>query len=584
MSQTKNPELFFNFNDTQGIRKPMMFKDPVDIICATSIADVLPCLEKIQQFVEDGYYAAGYVTYEAAPAFDSEFRVNNGGNMPLLWFGIFNEPIREMLQDTGDFSIDEWTASETANDYQTNLEHIKKYIEQGDTYQVNYTIRLNSSFNGDTKAYYHQLAKAQSANYSAYIQTADHTILSASPELFFQKCKEKITTRPMKGTVKRGKTYEEDYEKATWLVQSEKDQAENVMIVDLLRNDLGSIARPGSVQVPELFSIEKYPTVYQMTSTVTATIEKNTSIADVFKALFPCGSITGAPKISTMKIIQELETSPRGAYCGAIGYVTPDNEAIFNVPIRTVTIDHQDDSATYGVGGGVTWDSTSDGEYDEILTKAALLKRKQPEFQLLESIGLVNGQYLVLENHMDRLEKSAQYFDFSIDLYAIRKKLVEIASNYTQGKWKVRLLVQKDGQFKYETKQISEKPIGQVSVTLANNPVSSDDIFLYHKTTNRTVYENARSSYPNYYDVLLWNEKHELTEFTGGNIVVKINGQLFTPPIECGLLGGTFRKKLVDSGKVKERIIHVEELKECESIFFVNSVREWVPVKVTFHP
>lgn len=581
MKPTINTELFFNFKDTNGDKKPMLFKDPIEIVCASTIDDVLPCLTKVQRLVDEGYYAAGYVAYEAAPAFDADFRVNNDGKTPLLWFGIFQEPTYEMMQSTGTFSISEWTASESDSDYQSSIEQIKHYIEQGDTYQVNYTIRLESSFTGNAKAYYQQLAQAQSANYSAFIQTADHTILSASPELFFQKVNDEITTRPMKGTIKRGKTYEDDSEKAAWLAQSKKDQAENVMIVDLLRNDLGSLAKPGSVRVPQLFSIEKYPTVYQMTSTVTGIIEKNTSITDVFKALFPCGSITGAPKISTMRIIQELETSARGVYCGAIGYISPKNEAIFNVPIRTVTIDHESGNATYGVGGGVTWDSTSHGEYDEILTKAALLKRKQPNFQLLESFGLADGNYTVLENHLERLNKSAHYFDYTIDIPAIRNQLMWYASTYSGGKWKIRLLVEKDGQYHCEAKQIFDNPKGKVACTLTNEPVSSDDTFLYHKTTNRSVYEKAKANHPDVYDVLLWNEKYEVTEFTGGNVVVQMNGQLFTPPVECGLLAGTFRKKLIDSGEVLERVIHLNELHASEHVWFVNSVREWIPVKIS---
>ncbi|MFZ3580416.1 aminodeoxychorismate synthase component I [Virgibacillus sp. DJP39] len=578
MKQPKNPELFFNFKDKHGSRNPLLFKNPIEIIQATSIEEVIPCLEKVQSLVKDGYYAAGYVAYEAAPAFEPEFQVNNEGEIPLLWFGIFVTPTKESLGNTTSFSIDEWIASESATNYQANIEQIKNYIELGNTYQVNYTIRMESTFNGDAKSYYHQLAQAQSADYSAFIQTENHTILSASPELFFHKSQNEVTTRPMKGTIKRGRTYEEDCRNATWLTNSKKDQAENVMIVDLLRNDLGTIAKPGSVKVPELFSLEKYPTVYQLTSTVTATIEDKTSITDVFKALFPCGSITGAPKISTMKIIKELENSPRGVYCGAIGYITPDEEAIFNVPIRTVTIHHNDGVANYGVGGGITWDSTSEGEYDEIITKAALLKRKQPQFQLLESIGLLDGTYLVMDHHLERLEKSALYFDFPVNINVIQKELDTIASTHVQGKWKVRLLVDYDGQFTCEAISISESSVEKLSVALADEAVSRADIFLYHKTTNRTVYENAKRNHPEVYDVLLWNEENQITEFTGGNVVVEIDGQLYTPPIECGLLAGTFRKKLIESSEILERTIQLSELNNLDQIWFVNSVREWVPV------
>ncbi|WP_430788097.1 aminodeoxychorismate synthase component I [Virgibacillus flavescens] len=580
MNHKMKPELFFNFKDSNGFRHPLKFSNPIDVICTWNLEDVLSSFEKVQKAVDAGYYAAGYVTYEAAPAFDSEFRVNSEGNMPLVWFGIFEEPVQEELQEENSFQIDEWTASEASEEYQSNIEQIKQYIEQGDTYQVNYTVRLSSSFSGDAKSYYNQLAKAQSADYSAFIQTDDHTILSASPELFFHKSSEKITTRPMKGTVKRGKTYEEDCEKAAWLAQSEKDKAENVMIVDLLRNDLGTIAQPGSVEVPELFTIEKYPTVYQMTSTVTAAVNENTSLTDLFHALFPCGSITGAPKISTMRIIQELESAARGVYCGTIGYITPNNEAIFNVPIRTVAIDHHDGTATYGVGGGVTWDSTSDGEYDEILTKAALLKRKQPSFLLLESLALIDGDYFILENHLKRIEKSARYFDFSFDQHAVRHALKKIASVHHLGKWKIRLLIDKKGKIDCEAISIKENPLGTVNIDIANTPVNSEDVFLYHKTTNRSVYEDAKAFFPDSYDVLLWNEKSEVTEFTGGNIVVKMEGHLFTPPVSCGLLAGTFREELLLTETVAERVIYLHELKNCEQIWFINSVRQWIKVSI----
>ena len=254
----------------------------------------------------------------------------------------------------------------------------------------------------------------------------------------------------MKGTVKRGASHEEDTANANWLYHSEKDRAENVMIVDLLRNDLGMIAESGTVTVDKLFEIEQYPTVHQMTSTISAQVSETTSLVDIFKALFPCGSITGAPKISTMKIIAELENEPREVYCGAIGYITPNKEAIFNVPIRTVLIDHHSGEAVYGVGGGITWDSTSEGEYHEILAKAKVLEESPVEFELLESLLLDNGKYFLLEEHLNRMENSARYFGFDYDVNKVNKTLNDFSSKNNTGMVKVRLLLSKSGELVIE--------------------------------------------------------------------------------------------------------------------------------------
>ena len=250
----------------------------------------------------------------------------------------------------------------------------------------------------------------------------------------------------MKGTIERGNSLIEDEANANWLYHSEKNRAENVMIVDLLRNDLGRIAKPSSVQVPKLFEIEQYPTVHQMTSTITAKISPDTRLVDIFKALFPCGSITGAPKISTMDIIADLEQTPREVYCGTIGYITPNREAIFNVPIRTVIIDQKTGIATYGVGGGITWDSTTEGEYQEILTKASLLKKKRPSFQLLESLLLKDGSYFLLKEHLTRLKKSSKYFKYIFDLEKVEASLLHFAKKHLHGELKIRLLLSQNGE------------------------------------------------------------------------------------------------------------------------------------------
>ncbi|WP_047981097.1 aminodeoxychorismate synthase component I [Ornithinibacillus contaminans] len=575
MTQKHNPFLHFDFRN-----KPITFTDPVAIIQADNLEQVLPAFDKVQEAINNGCYAAGYVSYEAAPAFNHSMKVAGEITMPLLWFGIYNTAVEEKLAVSEDAShTTDWQPKTTIQDYHNAIKQIKAYIRQGDTYQVNYTIRMQSQFTGNPVAFYNHLANSQAANYSAYLDIGDFRILSASPELFFHVKDGIITTKPMKGTVGRGRTADEDKKNADWLYQSEKNRAENVMIVDLLRNDLGMIARPGTVRVPELFSIEKYPTVYQMTSTVTAEIDAAKTIPDIFKALFPCGSITGAPKISTMNIINELETSPRNVYCGAIGYITPENEAIFNVPIRTVSIDSLG-KATYGVGGGITWDSDETEEYEEVLTKAKVLTNKQQDFKLLETIALSSGQYLVIENHMNRLERSASYFDFPFDRNSLTQQLTDISKQHPGGKWKVRVLLSKNGTLHVEVLHETSETLDGAKVALAKQPINSSSIFLYHKTTNRVLYENARKAFPDVFDVLLWNEKNELTEFTKGNVVVEIAGAFYTPPVACGLLAGTYRESLLEEGRITERVIKVEELPACSGIWFINSVKEWVEVKL----
>lgn len=564
------PLLVFDFAN-----KPLTFTNPIKVITAHTIEEVLPCFEQIQVAIENGYYVAGYLSYEGAPAFDSAYKVNVRSQLPLLWFGVFSEPQQQSVNSDGSYSLSDWIPSVSMDEYEDSIKTIKNAIENGDTYQTNYTIRLHSEFKGDDLAFYSNLKKAQSSKYCAYLNTGQHSILSASPELFFHLKDNEITTRPMKGTIKRGKSFSEDQENARWLYHSEKNRAENVMIVDLLRNDLGMVAVPGTVQVPELFNIEQYPTVHQMTSTITAKIDPSKKIVDIFRALFPCGSITGAPKISTMEIIADLESEPRDVYCGAIGYITPEQEAIFNVPIRTVVIDQKSSAATYGVGGGVTWDSTTAGEYEEILAKASLLKAENPEFLLLESLLLKDGEYFLLEEHLSRLEKSAKYFNIPFDLDEVRRKLTSLTD--VQGEYKVRLLLGENIEVEIQPITKFSEP---VKIALADQPIDKNDSFLYHKTTCREVYSKFQEKFPDVFDVLLWNQDGELTEFTNGNLVLEIDGKLWTSPISSGLLGGTFREKLVRCGEIHEKTLTIEDLKSSTKIWFINSVRKWMEVEL----
>lgn len=382
----------------------------------------------------------------------------------------------------------------------------------------------------------------------------------------------------MKGTAARGRWPAEDEESAARLAASEKERAENLMIVDLLRNDIGRVAEVGSVCVPELFRVERYPTLLQMTSSVAATLRGGAALEDIFAALFPCGSVTGAPKVSTMRLIASLEDSPRGVYCGAVGFVAPGGDAAFNVAIRTAVIDAEAGEVVYGVGGGVTWDSTAAGEYAEASAKAALLAEDVRDFELLETLRLEAGAYALLEEHLARLAESAAYFEFSPPAERARAALAEHAALHAGRARRVRLLVSAKGRVRVESEELKDEPAGVRPVALALAPVSRGDRFLCHKTTRRGLYEERRAAFPEAFDVLLWNGEGELTEFTNGNLVLEIDGVCWTPPRECGLLAGTFRASLLSRGLIAERVLRREDLARASRCWLVNSVRGWVEV------
>lgn len=392
-NQHTQAQLFFNFADKYGNTRPLLFEKPVHIIEALHIEEVIPAFQAVQAAVADGFYAAGFLAYEAAPAFQSTLQTKTGANTPLLWFGIYEKPLEQELETIPNPIETKWEPNVSISEYHQQLHKILHDIQNGLTKQVNYTIKMKTEFHKNPKAYFQQLAQAQAANYTAYLDIGDFTILSASPELFFRMEEGYIVTKPMAGTIARGKTHEEDVQNHKWLQESEKIKFENEVIVEVMKSELQKIAKAGHVEVPVRYEIEKYPTVYQMTSTVSAKLADDLELIDVFRALFPCGSITGFPKDKTMRIIAELEKEPREVYCGAIGFISPDNQATFNVPIRTVLLNNQTKQATYGVGGGITSDSDPDEEYREVLAKAEILTKQIGQFQLLETLRLEDGNY-----------------------------------------------------------------------------------------------------------------------------------------------------------------------------------------------
>ena len=569
---------------------------------AESAAEVLPALDEIESATQQGLYAAGFLTYEAASAFDAALVTRPAGALPLLWFGIYEtcefvELPRPLCSPDGSRPVDatpQWESSLTLDEHRSSVDRIRERIALGDTYQVNFTWRLQASFEADPWTFFLALADLSPSRYAAFVEVSEssgagrHVICSLSPELFFRLDGSRLVCRPMKGTSRRGLYRAQDDERSRELRESPKNRAENVMIVDMVRNDLGKIARPGSVETTLLFEVETYPTVLQMTSTVEAVTDS--SLVEIMTALFPCASITGAPKVETMKIIAELEDRPRGIYTGAIGYVGPDRQALFNVAIRTVHIDRGAGCAEYGTGGGIVWDSQPEAEYLEGRTKALVLAPGPPDFSLLETLRWENGEYHLLSRHLDRLADSADFLGFDYDEARVRgelgrlsdrlaDRLAEHPQSPTPLIRRVRLLLSRAGAVRLEHDRVEEEN-RPWAIELAQEPIDPDNRFLYHKTTEREVYDSFRRRAPHADDVLLWNPAGELTEATVANIALQLEGHWVTPPVACGLLAGTERAELLARGRLGERVLTLDDLDRAESIALLNSVRGWIPARL----
>jgi len=557
-----------------------LFENPLEIVTAAEIGAVGPALERIREGLRRGLFAAGFLAYEASPAFDPAFVVRAGGSGPLLWFGLYEQPTAapEPAEGSAPAALElNWRPAMAAAPYRERVGRIRELIAAGDTYQVNFTYPLEADWPESPAELFARLYDRGRARYAALVETPDHALVSLSPELFFAQAGDRVVARPMKGTIRRAPWPEADERQAERLRASAKDRAENVMIVDLLRNDLGRIARPGTVRVAGLFDVERYENAWQMTSTIEARTAGDP--LDVLAALFPCGSITGAPKVRTMQIIAELETAPRGVYTGAIGWIGPGRRAQFNVAIRTVELRRSEAGrwqAVYGVGGGITWGSEPAAELDETRTKAAVLTPRRPPFALIESLRWTPDEgYWLLERHLRRLRRSADWFGWSCDEAEVRHALAQVERSLSGAAepMKVRLLLHPTGRIETERQPLG--PVAEeVTVTPAGAPVDPRDPFLYHKTTRRGVYEEAAARRgAGVDDVILWNPRGEVTEASVSNVMVRLDGRWLTPPVECGLLAGTLREELLEQGAVAEGIIRLEDLARAEEIVLLNSVR-----------
>lgn len=527
--------------------------------------------------------------------------------MPLLWFSIFKKPIifdhqkkkfinnsklnnlfKEFIlsKDTIKYNIKDIKPNISKKEYIKNIKKIKKEIEEGNTYQVNYTFKHKFKFSGDPLKLFYDLSFKQSVPYASIINFKNFYILSFSPELFFKKQKNKIYTKPMKGTISRGKNLEEDEENKQKLKKSIKDKAENIMIVDLLRNDLAKVSSIGTVEVKNLFNIEKFETLFQMTSEIICKLKNKIDWYTIFQNLFPSGSVTGAPKINTMDIIKKIEKEPRFIYTGSIGHILPKNKAKFNVAIRTLLLNTKKHKGEMGIGSGIVYDSDANKEYNECLLKSKFLTDKKTNFSLIETILLENTEYFLLELHLDRLKKSAQYFNYLFKESYIRKKLDSFRKKMQKNKkFKIRLMLKQNGQIKIDYYEIQNiKKNKTLKIKFSKITTNSNNIFYYHKTTNRKIYDNEfkKAQQEGFFDVIFTNKKNEITEGAISNIVIKKNNTYFTPAIKSGLLNGVYRQYLLNKKDfpLEEKILFKKDIYNAEKIYIINSVRKMVEVNL----
>ncbi len=562
------------FLEDQLAGRQRLYQNPREIITAFTPGDVGAALEHMEACRAQGLYLAGYCAYELGYVFEDTLRghLPDMQGAPLLQFGVFDAFIDADLP-VEDYGLihnlkPEWNFT----DYKTRFDKVLAWIQAGDVYQVNLTFPMGGTYQGSPAAIYGLLKTAQPVKYGGVINLGETAIVSLSPELFFELDGNKICMRPMKGTVKRGATKAQDKALVKALGQDSKNRAENLMIVDLLRNDLSRIAKAGSVSVTDLFTLETYPSLHTMTSGIEARVQ-NVTLAEILRALHPCGSVTGAPKIRAMEIIRTLEARPRSAYCGALGLIDPDGYARFNVGIRTLTL-NQDGSCQYAVGSGVVADSRAQNEYDECLLKAAFLRG---EFALIETFGWHEQTgFMWLDLHLQRLEKSAKAFGFTWDKVAICTALNR-AVKHVSGAHKVRLELTQNGVFNIETTPLKiTNPDIAWPVAISKNPVRAEDILRTHKTTRRHFMDGelgrlkAQTACK---EILLFNERGELCEGSYTNVFVRKDGHILTPPVSCGLLPGILRQVLIESGQAKEHILDLDDIRAAEKIYIGNSVR-----------
>lgn len=600
-------------------RHSYLFTEPQSRLDFFPGEDPLVFIAAMEEALGAGYYLAGWLSYEFGYLLEDKFSglVRGGGAEPLASFGVFREPYRidhetgtsdllcpDVSSGLSGFSLKRIRTSQGQEDYLAAIHRVKEYIAAGDTYQVNYTLKLLFDFSGSPEAFYRELRRNQSVAYGALVRLGGEHILSLSPELFFRVEEDFILVRPMKGTMARGRDWSEDQERWQRLREDPKNRCENVMIVDLLRNDLARLSHQiggAKVVTRSLFDVEQYESVLQMTSTIYAQTEGSVlsrlGLLEVLKPLFPCGSVTGAPKIRTMEIIQKLEDAPRGVYTGAIGYLSPSGGGVFNVPIRTIRL--RGEKGEMGIGSGIVHDSDPEQEWQECLLKANFLTKSVPEFVLIETLlWELDGGYFLLDGHLKRLEKSALYFSFAYSRREVLEALELLVEEKAFGgqSLRVRLTLAKDGLLAL-TYHACESPTlfslppsphkdhdSLPAIRVSESKVDSASPWFFHKTSQRGLFDQefAKAGQCALFDCIFVNGGDELTEGCISNLIVYLEGRYVTPPVSSGLLAGTMRAKLLGEQKVKlwEEVLGREDLYRAEALFCCNSVRGVVQVRL----
>lgn len=559
-------------------------QNPVRVIKAFNNKEFVEAFQEIETF-KNTHLLAGYLRYEAKDVFLNRPIKTD---CPLLYFEVFDVNSEENTQFNQTYSTEFIfpTPSMTREEFAAKIGEIKSEIAQGNTYEVNYTYDHTADFAGDSYNLFLSLLNEQKTPYNAFIRNEYEEILSFSPELFFELENGKILTKPMKGTVKRSGNPKKDEENRIFLQNDIKNRAENVMIVDLLRNDLGRISKTGTVEVTKLFEIETHKTLHQMTSQIEAELCEGTTFYEIFEAIFPCGSITGAPKISTMEIIDRVEKGARNVYCGAIGYISP-KKTVFSVPIRILQRKIKENVFKYRVGGAIVWDSTPEDEWEETLVKSKFLTANHDGLKLIETAKIEDSKTVFAKEHAARMKESARVLGFVVD----EVKLEEIfnfpygpasgavtLSQEASREGILRVLMNKDGNFEVSFREFDA--MKSCKIAIAEEKVNSHEPFLRHKTTFRPHFEKSFEKIKNgdIFDEIFFNEKDELTEGARSNIVVEKDEKFYTPPLECGLLNGIFRQNLLNEGKCTEKILKISDLEAADAIYCVNSVRGMVKV------
>ncbi len=556
--------------DFRALGERYTFTQPIKELKTRDLSEVADLLAQVESYQEQGYYVVGYVSYEAAPAFEEKLAVHK---LPLLGEYLLYFTVHDRVETSPiPLTYEEvdlpskWQEVTSEANYEKAIAQIHHHLRQGDTYQVNYTVQLKQDLSANPFAIYNRMVVEQEAGYNAYVEHDEMAVISMSPELFFEQNDRELTTRPMKGTTQRGVTDQEDLAQASWLEQDPKNRSENMMIVDLLRNDMNRISEVGSEHVERLCQVEQYSTVWQMTSTIKSQLRADVDLVTIFRSLFPCGSITGAPKIATMEIIKKLEPQPRGVYCGTIGCLLPNGRRIFNVAIRTIQL--YQGKAIYGVGGGITWDSTWESEYREVHQKAAVLYRKQARFQLITTGKISQKQLLFEEQHLERLTKASRYFAYPFNPEDLRQRIEEeCRACDSHQDYRLRISLSKSGEIEISRQILTPLSSSFCKAKLCQQEADLNQSFTYFKTTHRPHLTLGKQ------EIIYHNAAGELLETSIGNLVLKINGKLYTPPIRLGILPGIYRQHLLETGQVEEKVLTVPDLDQAETIYGCNAVR-----------